>query len=222
MSIRRLFLRPRCWRQIIALFRTPRESGPRAAASPGTRRRRGGRIAGTLAAVLLALSGTYALLSYYAPALLIDRVPMAKADWIVMLGGERVYRTRLAAELFHQGVAPRVFIAGGPECLVLAERLEAAGVPASALKYECGSSSTYENALYVRDALAQSAPRKILIVTSWFHSSRAVRIFAKVWPEVDWGVDGADSNENVFGFLKSTRVTIEYLKYAWYKLRYQI
>jgi uncharacterized SAM-binding protein YcdF (DUF218 family) len=165
---------------------------------------------------------SYAALSYSAPLLLRANVPLAKADWIVVLGGERKRRFTRAAELFHQGIAPKIFVSGEPECELAVGRLQAAGVPASAITYECTSRSTYENVLYTREALAPYEPRKILIVTSWFHSSRAIKVFAKEWPTITWGVDSVPSNENKIGFLKSPRMMTEYIKYAWYKLRYQI
>jgi uncharacterized SAM-binding protein YcdF (DUF218 family) len=52
------------------------------------------------------------------------------------------------------------------------------GVPADRFMVEDGATSTHENALYVRNLLAKSQGRKVLL-TSDYHMYRAQRAFAK-------------------------------------------
>ena len=61
-----------------------------------------------------------------------------------------------------------------------------AGVPDAAC--ESQSRSTYENAVLTKKALEASHPRSVMLVTSWFHSRRALAVFRDVWPEVAFGV----------------------------------
>lgn len=134
--------------------------------------------------------------------------PLEKAQAIVVLGGDNVMgdRVRHAAELYRQGWAPRVVLSGTSICsyfneVELMER-EATnlGVPADHLiPVRQHATSTLEEALALRPVLAQHNFRKIIVVTSNFHTRRARRIFRAVYQKQGTQVivsATADSNFN--------------------------
>lgn len=151
-----------------------------------------------------------------------ESVP-AKADVIIVLGGESGQRVIGAAELYHAGVAPRVFVSGEGDCLLIARRLVMSGVPADRIGHECESGSTMENAQMTRRALAGQHVRSAVLVSSWYHTGRAREVFRRVWPDVAWGVRGVfpgDTLTKSFPIYESGTILAEYIKRAWYAIRY--
>lgn len=118
-----------------------------------------------------------------AKAWLREEPRLAQADVIVVLGGESGQRVIGAAELYHAGVAPRVFVSGQGDCLLIERRLVMAGVPAERIGHECVSGSTMENARMTRGTLAGQQVQSAILVTSWYHTGRALAVFRKVWPD---------------------------------------
>lgn len=143
-------------------------------------------------------------------------MPM-KVDAIVVLGGglEPAYdgvrrlpdltdgadRMWTAANLYHQGVAPRVLVSGGgftvdpkkhTEADGMRDFLLALGVPGESVVLENHSRTTLENAFdsmrVLQDTIRQGgvAPSSIQIalVTSGFHMTRAYELFKKAGFEV--------------------------------------
>ena len=140
------------------------------------------------------------------PAIPVERSP--SADAILVLGGALVApkpperpqfllgagagRVWHAAALYRAGKARWVVVTGGnqpeqqdlqPESEVIAEMLVRLGVPAAAIRTETASRNTRENARNVRPVLDKLGVRSALLVTSAQHMPRAVRTFAKVWPD---------------------------------------
>ncbi len=128
---------------------------------------------------------------------LIVEKPLEHADAIMVLSGSAVYkeRTGKAAELFKQGVAPRVFItddgrrSGWSQSertnlpFVELERRELIekGVPPDSitiLPYQV-SGTEYE-AKELADELAERPLGSVLIVTSAYHTRRALRTFENI------------------------------------------
>lgn len=103
-----------------------------------------------------------AVLIWRAEAWLHVDVPLEHADVIVVLGGESGQRVIGAAELYHQGVAPKVFVTGSGDGGLIVRRLGMAGVPDAAC--ESQSRSTYENAVLTKKALEASHPRSVMLV----------------------------------------------------------
>src|SRR5690606_30182135 len=66
-----------------------------------------------------------------------------------------------------------------PETDAMTELLVALGVPEEAILPEDRSRNTYENALYVRELLAQADSNEIVLVTSALHMPRSVAIFER-------------------------------------------
>jgi len=129
---------------------------------------------------------------------LITEAPLGKADAIVVLGGSANYRerTREAAKLFFEGRSQRILItndnARGPwssadqRNLFFYERsleeLRNAGVPSQSIEVLMKPvTGTFDEAEVVRDYAQQRALQSILIVTSAYHSRRALWVFSKVF-----------------------------------------
>jgi uncharacterized SAM-binding protein YcdF (DUF218 family) len=147
----------------------------------------------------------------------------AQADYIVVLGGESGQRVIGAAELYHAGVAPRVFVSGEGDCLLIVRRLVMTGVPADRIDHVCESGSTMENAQMTRQALAERHVHSAVLVTSWYHTGRALKVFRQVWPEVTWGARGVfpgDTLTKSFPIYEAGTILAEYIKRAWYAVRY--
>ena len=146
-----------------------------------------------------------------------------QADYLVVLGGESGQRVIGAAELYHAGVAPRVFVSGQGDCLVIVRRLVMAGVPTDRIDHECESGSTMENARMTRQTLADKDVRSAVLVTSWYHTGRALKAFRQVWPEVTWGARGVfpgDTFAKSIPVYEAGTILAEYIKRAWYAIRY--
>lgn len=116
--------------------------------------------------------------------------PLEKAQAIVVLGGDNVQgdRVRHAAELYRQGWAPRVVLSGSSfrtyfnEAELMQREATNLGVPPDHLiLVRQHATSTLEEALALRPVLAQHNFRKIIVVTSNFHTRRARRIFRSVY-----------------------------------------
>jgi len=129
---------------------------------------------------------------------LITEAPLDKADAIVVLGGSSSYkeRTREAARLLFEGRAQRILITNddmrGPwssaeqRNLYFYERsleeLGKAGVPSQSIEVLMKPvTGTYEEAEVIRDYAKQQGLHSILIVTSAYHSRRALWVFSRVF-----------------------------------------
>ena len=162
-------------------------------------------------------------LLHYSRTLLNVQAPLNKADWIVVLGGETGERVIGAAELYHAGRAPYVFVSGSGDCLVIVRRLVMAGVPMSKIGYECRSTDTASSAQYTYRMLAAQRPKKAILVTSWYHSRRALSTYRNTWPQVTWGmhpVYAADTLYNTSPYDEAGAVLDEYLNFIWYKIKF--
>jgi uncharacterized SAM-binding protein YcdF (DUF218 family) len=137
-----------------------------------------------LGGVGLAVLAALAMVSPLAPRLLMHRDRPGKADALVVLGGDARARTPLAAKLFHSGLAPWVLLSGRGDYVWVRQGLIEDGVPAGRILVEDRSASTRENALYSAPILKAHGFDRILVVTSWQHSARALRTFRKFVPGV--------------------------------------
>jgi uncharacterized SAM-binding protein YcdF (DUF218 family) len=101
-----------------------------------------------------------------------------KADVIIVLGGGGAHeRSVRAAELYSQHAAPRVLISGAGDDEINLRALIRYGVPASAIEIEGNSRTTRENAMYSVNLLRTQQVHSAIIVTSWYHSRRALHTF---------------------------------------------
>jgi uncharacterized SAM-binding protein YcdF (DUF218 family) len=153
-------------------------------------------------------------------ALLCARSEIRSADVIVVLGGEPVVRAEHAAKLATNGLAPRVIVSGHGDCESNRRVLVARGVAAKRIQVECASRSTQENALETVKLLRAQKCRRVIIVTSWFHSRRALSSFRKYAPEIEF-LSAPVPRTKPWKFERNY-IASEYLKTAGYAVRYGI
>ena len=122
---------------------------------------------------------------------LVVSVPMEKADALIVLGGEPMARPQEAARLYRQGVAPKVFVTGIGDAARNRQILMASGVPGSVITMESKATSTFTNATLLKPILEAAGVHTALIVTSPFHTRRALATFQKVIPGISFGVTEA-------------------------------
>jgi len=127
-----------------------------------------------------------AVVAYFYPEkfLCVDSGPVASADVIILLGGGNHERPARAAELFQQHVAPRIIHTGEGDDDINRRLLLEAGVPARAIEIENKSTTTHENAEFTAKLLRAEKVRSAVLVTSWYHSRRALATFEHYAPEI--------------------------------------
>jgi uncharacterized SAM-binding protein YcdF (DUF218 family) len=121
------------------------------------------------------------------------------AEMIVVLAGDgRGYRIRRAAELVQQGYAPKVLVSGPAghygmhECDLAIPYAVKLGYPAAwFIPLPHNSESTREEAASVARELARRNVRRLIVVTSQYHTRRAAYLFRSLAPQVDLRVVGA-------------------------------
>ena len=98
-------------------------------------------------------------------------------------GGAAGRRCERAARAWHAGLAPLVVCCGGRrwdgvcEATALRDGLVERGVPAAAVRRECRSLTTAENARHAAQLLLPGGARSIGLVTCDFHMARALLAF---------------------------------------------
>ena len=116
---------------------------------------------------------------------------MEPADVIIVIGDDDFTADRAteAAALFHGGWAPLIVASGRmlrPYSTIadlMTQDLESRGVPAKAIvRFSHRASNTLEEAKDLQVLIAQNGWRRILLVTSNYHTRRAQYIFRKVLP----------------------------------------
>jgi uncharacterized SAM-binding protein YcdF (DUF218 family) len=168
--------------------------------------------------------------------------PLASADAIVVLSGSSAYveRTRKAAELFHEGRAPLVLLTndqtrGGwssaqqrnPFFVERAtDELIKAGVPAEKIKIVPGiAETTRDEAIVVKDYAVNEGFQSLLVVTSSYHSRRALRTLQQAFAGTGTtiGLEPATAAPSAFWWLRPEgwrTVGIEFVKLVYYWFKY--
>ena len=124
-----------------------------------------------------------------------------KADVIVGFGNFNTDIARRAAELYHQGYAPKILFTGGlgrntegllpePEAVRFAKVAVACGVPESDIILEDKSRNTKENIEFTRDLLQKKgiSHERILGVHQPFMERRIVAAMGVYWPDLQFTV----------------------------------
>ncbi|WP_199624212.1 YdcF family protein [Paenibacillus alkalitolerans] len=112
-----------------------------------------------------------------------------KADAVIVLGSDvGGERTRKAAELYKQGIAPRLILSDGTRMswrtMAVDEMYALAavsGVPEEDILQEKKSRSTYENALYTKEMMLEQGFDSAVVVTADWHARRSKHVFDKVY-----------------------------------------
>jgi uncharacterized SAM-binding protein YcdF (DUF218 family) len=166
-----------------------------APAPPSRRARRAGLFAaGALVLLaLLAVAFRIPILTGLGSYLVVEG-ELEPADILFVLNGGPDTRPFRAAELYRQGLAPRIVI---PRCenrpvvelgLVRNETeisvdvMKALGVPAGdivTLQVEGGVTSTFDEAVLLREYVRANEVRSVIVVTSAFHTRRSRWIFER-------------------------------------------
>jgi uncharacterized SAM-binding protein YcdF (DUF218 family) len=134
-------------------------------------------------AFVLLLALAVAAIVFPQKFLCVDSGP-AQADVIVVLGGGAAERPERAAELFKEQAAPRIIVSGWGDCEINRQLLIEDGVPADVIGLETRSRTTRENAEFTVKLLRQQKAGRVILVTSWFHSRRALASFRHFAPEI--------------------------------------
>jgi uncharacterized SAM-binding protein YcdF (DUF218 family) len=117
--------------------------------------------------------------------LTVDSGPV-NAEVIVLLGGGSHERYERAVKLFEEHAASRVIVSGYGDSGINRYLLVKAGVPAQAIQLEDKSRTTRENAQFTIRLLREQKVKQVIIVTSWYHSRRALACFEHYAPEIQF------------------------------------
>ena len=159
------------------------------------------RIAKTLRLLVIVLAA-WSLVAWGAAEALITRAPLPKADAILVLSNATTYqeRSQYAAALWNQQRGPRVLLTNDrtlsgwsePEkrnplfVELMTKELERSGVNHDAIEFLPGEvASTYDEAVALRGYAEQHKLKSVLVVTSAYHSRRALSIFRQVFSDSD-------------------------------------
>ena len=198
--------------------------------------------------VLVAMLVLWAGVAPFLAARLIVAKPMARADAILVLGGSATYfpRATEAAFLYKEGVAPSVLLTNDGELAgwvsseqrtppfveLTKQRLVAQGVPETAIEtLSPPVSGTIDEARLLGQKAASRHWRSVVIVTSAYHTRRALRTF-----EREFAANGVDTRIGIVPALDGRHeapaaywwltarglrdVAGEYIKSAYYFLAY--
>jgi uncharacterized SAM-binding protein YcdF (DUF218 family) len=205
----------------------------------------GARVFRALRLVAVALI-VWFLLAWVAAQALVVRAELPRADALFVLSGSSNYveRSRWAARLYREGRAPLILLTDDGQRSgwsqaeqrnpFFVERAAAeqkrAGVPAEKIEVLPGVvSSTYEEALSLRAFASSRDIRSVLVVTSAYHSRRALWTLRRVFEgsQVEVGIDApptGDESPAPSIWWTGTRgwqmVATEYPKMIYYRLRY--
>jgi uncharacterized SAM-binding protein YcdF (DUF218 family) len=206
-----------------------------------TRRRR------TAVKILLICILIWPLAAWLGARLLITEAPLAKADAIVVLGGSANYkeRAREAARLLLEERAPLILLTNdnrrGPWSSAeqrnpyfyerAREEIHKAGAPDKSVDVLMNEvSSTYEEAELVKGYAIDNGMHSVLVVTSAYHSRRALWTFSRVFRDTGIQVGlkavspGSDSPPAATWWLtvRGWRlVPTEYVKMIYYVVKYR-
>jgi uncharacterized SAM-binding protein YcdF (DUF218 family) len=178
-----------------------------------------------------------------APRALVVSAPLVSADAIVVLSGSSAYRERTekAAELYRKGRAPLVLLTddhmrGGwssaqqrnPFFVERAtDELLNAGVPADRIRIVPGvAASTRDEALIVKEFIVNERFQSVLVVTSSYHSRRALRTLQQVFAGTGTtiGLEPDTASVAAFWWLRPEgwrTVGVEFVKLIYYWFMYE-
>lgn len=181
------------------------------------------------------------LLTDLAAFLIIDDHPQ-KGDVIFVLNGDVDTRPFFAAKLFHEKRAPGIAIVRGEdgpaakaglfpnETDVAVKIMKKRRVPATkiaVLPFSGGATSTRDEATALKRYAASHGIRRVILVTSSFHSRRALWIMRKELAGTHVAILSAPAPYNEFdktSWWKEERGLIalfdEYVKLAYYRVKY--
>ena len=105
-----------------------------------------------------------------------------RADVAIVLGGCSD-RPQRAAMLYRAGKVQSIIVTGRGDTDINASILEKMGVPASAIIKEPLAKNTFENASFSLKLAQSLGYNRVIVVTSWYHSRRAMMCFEHFAPK---------------------------------------
>lgn len=133
-------------------------------------------------------------------------------DMQVVLGGNTRERSDVSYNLWKRHRTP--ILVTGDNDLIRNELLRL-GVPREDIHHEEAARNTWQNAENSKPILESRKARKVVIVTSWFHTSRARDCFARVMAGIDFATC-SDPKPNPPSWVDRKVVAIERLKKLMY------
>jgi uncharacterized SAM-binding protein YcdF (DUF218 family) len=176
--------------------------------------------------LVVALAALAAGAALYFPTALLNRDSgPVKADALVVLGGGWLERPKRAAELFKEEAAPTILLSGWGDCERNRKWLLQEGIPGDAILTEGESRSTCENAQFSIKLLREQKARRVIVVTTWYHSRRALACFRHFAPEIEFY-----SRPSYFAWPRAEwkrkginhYIRVEYIKLLGYWVRYGV
>ncbi len=151
------------------------------------------RVALVLAVVIIFLVAFHVAVLTALGNFLVQAGPPQKADIIVVLAGDGFgHRIEKAADLVKEGWAPKVLVSGpngnygGYECDLAIPFAVKAGYPESYfLHFEHSARSTEEETQAITEKLRAMGVKRIILVTSNYHTRRAGKIFRHAAPDLN-------------------------------------
>ncbi|MCA1816669.1 MAG: YdcF family protein [Acidobacteria bacterium] len=187
----------------------------------------------------------WSLVAWAAARALVVSPDLGRADAVAVMAGSAAYleRTHHAAEIYREGRAARVLLTndgelGGwssaeqrnvPFVEIAARELQGRGVPAASVEFVPGYAlGTYSEAQLLRRDAESRGLRSLIVVTSGYHSRRALWALQKAFAGsgVAVGVDAAPGEESPAPYLwwltaRGWReVAGEYAKLVYYRAHY--
>ena len=132
---------------------------------------------------------------------LIFETPIDQVEVIVVLTGDNGTRLKKGIDLYKQELAPQILISGGDMFLdknvvdYMAEYAQDQGVPSENIILEKAALSTFDNAQNTYELLNNLGYKKVILVTSKFHTKRTYKIFRKIYgDDIEISVTSAQDN----------------------------
>ncbi len=174
--------------------------------------------------ISLSVIGCASLLFAISPRIHLVKSKLERSGAIIVLGGESGERIFKTAELYASRFAPLVIVTGNGNCEGRRQRLILAKVQEGTILVDCKSRNTAENAMYSVRLLRSRGINKAIIVTSWWHTARAVHCFKHYAPEIQFLAAPAfnGSNESSPAISEVVMIMNEYVKRIYYAAVYKI
>ena len=152
-------------------------------------------------------------------------VAAPRADAIVALTGGKG-RVEAGLGLLRSGRAPTLVLSGVDRDAAV-DTIFLNGIKAKEKEniiLEKDSTTTYENALYVRRIAEEKGFKSMILLTSWYHMKRARYAFSRVMKDefVIYEEIVPRSETEGRAFSGATAVLPEFFKYYWYALRFKM
>ena len=139
------------------------------------------------------------------------RDDLQKSDMIIVVsGGDTAKRTQEGVRLWKDDWAPIIAFSGAAadkgtsNAAVMRSQAIASGVPANAILVEEGSTNTIENAELLKPIVASQNAKRVIVVSSPYHTRRVKVTFEKVF--------GPD-----YQFIMAPAIDSQWARSSWWK-----